>query len=422
MPAEWRQSTWGDEITLEYGKGIRSYSDPIAPFRVFGSNGPIGWTLEPLAPGPGVILGRKGAYRGVRYSPQPFFVIDTAYYVVPKTDLDMRWLYYAIVHQKLGEIDDGSPIPSTTRSAVYVRDVEVPPPTEQRAISSILGALDDKIDQNRQMNETLGAMVRAIFKDWFVDFGPVRAKMEGRAPYLAPALWGLFPERLDDAEKPQSWETRPFGAFLLDNIGGDWGKDASDLDHNQAVSIIRGTDMPDLVDGGVGKVPTRYTTLSKLESRALMAGDIIIEVSGGSHTQPTGRSLLVTKSILDRFSNPVVCASFCRRFRPKSVATSVLLAQHLSFLYSHGGTWEYQNQSTGIANFQTTHFLASEKVMWPGERLCDAFAKQIEPIIRHSTRNESLTLAATRDLLLPKLMAGEIRVREAEKLLRQAAC
>lgn len=128
MSKEWRQSTWGDEISLEYGKAIRGYQDAVAPFRVFGSNGPIGWSENALAQGPGVILGRKGAYRGVHFSPDPFFVIDTAYYVKPKSNLDMRWLYYAIIHHKLGEIDDGSPIPSTTRAAVYVRDVEVPPP------------------------------------------------------------------------------------------------------------------------------------------------------------------------------------------------------------------------------------------------------------------------------------------------------
>lgn len=113
----WRESTWGEEISLEYGKSLRGYDTVSGQFRVFGSNGPIGWTSKPLANGPGVVLGRKGAYRGVQYSRDPFFVIDTAYYVVPKTQLDMRWVYYAIKYHKLGEIDDGSPIPSTTRSA-----------------------------------------------------------------------------------------------------------------------------------------------------------------------------------------------------------------------------------------------------------------------------------------------------------------
>jgi type I restriction enzyme, S subunit len=84
-------------------------------------------------------------------------------------------------------------------------EIQTPPLKEQQAIASLLGALDDKIDLNRRMNETLEAMARAIFKDWFVDFGPTRAKAEGRPPYLAPDLWSLFPAALDDEDKPVGW-------------------------------------------------------------------------------------------------------------------------------------------------------------------------------------------------------------------------
>ena len=206
----WRASRWGDEISLEYGKAIKDYRDVVAHYRVFGTNGPIGFTDSPLVPGPGVILGRKGAYRGVQFSPDPFSVIDTAYYVRPKSsDLDMRWLYYAMVYHKLGEIDDGSPVPSTTRAAVYIRDLSVPPLQEQVAMAQVVGALDDKIDLNRRTNETLESMARAVFKDWFVDFGPTRAKAEGREPYLAPELWDLFPNMLDNGDKPVGWSVCP---------------------------------------------------------------------------------------------------------------------------------------------------------------------------------------------------------------------
>ena len=83
--------------------------------------------------------------------------------------------------------------------------IKLPPLREQHAIASILGGLDDKIDLNRRMNETLEAMARAIFKDWFVNFGPTRAKMEGRVPYLAPKFWALFPDRIDGEGTPQGW-------------------------------------------------------------------------------------------------------------------------------------------------------------------------------------------------------------------------
>ena len=90
---------------------------------------------------------------------------------------------------------------------------------EQRAIAHILGTLDDKIELNRRMNETLEAMARALFKDWFVDFGPTRAKSEGRDPYLAPEIWDLFPEELDVDGKPEGWEVSEIGQEV-DAVGG----------------------------------------------------------------------------------------------------------------------------------------------------------------------------------------------------------
>ena len=209
--SEWRRSTWGEEVSLEYGKRLRDYSEAAGHVRVFGSNGPIGWTDEPLADGPGVILGRKGAYRGVQYSVDPFFVIDTAYYVVPKTDLDMRWLYYAIIHHQLGSIDDGSPIPSTTRAAVYPREMFVPELDEQRAIASVLGALDDKIKQNRRTARALERLAREIFHAWFVDCEPVKAKVAGLTsfPSMPQAVFDALPTRFVDSEigpVPEHWE------------------------------------------------------------------------------------------------------------------------------------------------------------------------------------------------------------------------
>ena len=101
----------------------------------------------------------------------------------------------------LGEIDDGSPIPSTTRAAVYMRDVDVPPLPEQKAIASVLGALDDKIELNRRMNATLEAMARALFQSWFVDFDPVRAKLDNRQPIgLNKATADLFPEHFEHSD------------------------------------------------------------------------------------------------------------------------------------------------------------------------------------------------------------------------------
>jgi type I restriction enzyme S subunit len=336
------------------------------------------------------------------------------------TILDPFFLRYYLISPSmqlklLSWAGSGGTRKALTKGMIEALEISVPSTEEQRAIAAVLGAFDDKIELNRRMNATLEAMARALFKSWFVDFDPVRAKMEGRPTGLLPEIDALFPDALVDSavgEIPRGWEVIGFGDLLLDNIGGDWGKEEPDHNHTEAVAIVRGTDIPELRVGGVGKVPTRYTTSKKLERRRLKDGDIVIEVSGGSPTQPTGRSMLIHQSTLDRFPNEVVCASFCRRFRPIDRETGTFAALHLEYLYESGGTWEYQHQSTGIANFQTTHFLETEQVAKPPNAIQITFHQLTDPLLRKVAGNQSLTLSALRDLLLPKLMSGEVRLAE----------
>ena len=100
----------------------------------------------------------------------------------------------------------GSTFPNVSASQLAAIPYPSLSTVEQHAIANILGTLDDKIELNRRMNETLEAMARALFKDWFVDFGPTRTKIEGRDPYLAPEIWDLFPDKLDEDGKPEGWE------------------------------------------------------------------------------------------------------------------------------------------------------------------------------------------------------------------------
>lgn len=392
-----RISTWGEEISLEYGKALRGYADAKGPVQVFGTNGPVGWTDTPLAPGPGVILGRKGAYRGVHFSKRPFFVIDTAYYVAPKTDLDMRWLYYSIIHEKLGEIDDGSPIPSTTRAAVYVRDVEIPSPVDQRAIAAVLGALDDRIELNRRMNETLEAMARVLFKDWFVDFGPTRAKAEGRPAYLAPEIWDLFPDALDNEDKPVGWQ---FGNLmdLADLHPESWSK----KNPPQSVEYV------DLANTKWGTIEsTQFFEWAKAPSRAqqvLRPGDTIV----GTVRPGNGSYSLVGRDGLTGSTRFAV-------LRPKTSA-----CQELVYLTatSKDNIERLTHLADGAAYPAVRPNVVGEtEFPLPGEKAIEAFSAATHQMIDRVEANklESQTLAQLRDLLLPKLMTGEIRVRDAEK-------
>ena len=126
MPS-WKYMSWGDLTTLEYGKGLRGYKNVESLHPVYGTNGQIGWYKKPLVTGPGVIIGRKGAYRGVHFSKKSFFVIDTAFYLRPlEEDLfDMKWAYYQLLDFDINNIDSGTAIPSTSRDAFYAIPVHV---------------------------------------------------------------------------------------------------------------------------------------------------------------------------------------------------------------------------------------------------------------------------------------------------------
>ena len=400
--SNWRESTWGDEISLEYGKARRGHANSTGPFRVFGSNGPIGWTDTPLAPGPGVVLGRKGAYRGVAYSPNPFFVIDTAYYVASKSTHDVRWLFYAIKHYKLGEIDDGSPIPSTTRAAVYPCKLTVPPLPEQRAIAHVLCTLDDKIELNRRMNETLEAMARALFKSCFVDFDPVRAKMEGRDTGLPQDIADLFPDRLVESEMgeiPEGWRQGTLTDLARLNPESWSGRNAPDS--------IRYVDLANTKWGYINDIQEfTWEGAPSRGRRVLRRGDTIV----GTVRPRNGSFALIDQDGLTGSTAFAVLrpATPNERELVWCAATSQSAIERLGHL-ADGGAYPAVRPR---AVLDTT-------VALPDARVRLAFSSLAAPSVNRmgATQRESRTLAALRDTLLPKLISGEIRVPEAEREL-----
>ena len=145
-------TTWGEVAFLEYGKALKDRSqDGLIP--VFGTNGPTGsCCAEPLYPREGVIVGRKGAYRGIHWSPEPFWVIDTAFFLVPDENrVYPKWAYYELLTRDINGMDSGSAIPSTSRPDFYAMPLSLPPLDEQRRIVGVLGALDDKIELNERL-------------------------------------------------------------------------------------------------------------------------------------------------------------------------------------------------------------------------------------------------------------------------------
>ena len=314
---------------------------------------------------------------------EPFFVIDTAYFVKPKVEFDMRWLYYALIHHRIGEIDDGSPIPSTTRAAVYVKDLEVPPLTEQHSIAATLGILDDKIELNRRINETLESMARAIFKDWFVDFGPTRAKAEGREPYLAPELWDLFPDALDDEDKPEGWEAKKL-------------EDILELNYGKSLPARKRTPGNVPVYGSGGLTGTHDT--------ALLEGPAVI----------VGRKGTVGSLYWE--DGPVFPIDTVFYVAPR--VGSDLFAYHLLASLP----LRDMNTDAAVPGLNRNNAYRLECTL-PSPELISAFEHIVGALWKRRAKNlvETITLAQTRDLLLPKLMSGEIRLREAEQAVEAVA-
>jgi type I restriction enzyme, S subunit len=158
IPKGWRVANWGALVSLEYGKSLRDYDRSNLAYPVYGTNGMIGSHSRPLCNHPGIIIGRKGAYRGVHFCSTPFFVIDTAFYVEPKESIELRWAYYELLRQDINSMDSGSAIPSTSREDFYNLGVLSPPFKVQQAFAELLNPFWARQEHNNRESGTLTSL------------------------------------------------------------------------------------------------------------------------------------------------------------------------------------------------------------------------------------------------------------------------
>lgn len=218
--SDWYETTLGEVLTLQRGFDLPETERQGGSYPVVASTGYVGSHSYAMVKGPGVVIGRSGSIGGGQYIKCDFWPLNTTLWVKDFKGNDKRFCYYLIKSLDLSHFNVGSGVPTLNRNHVHPLPIVVPRDTsEQRAIAHILGTLDDKIELNRRMNETLEAMARAIFKSWFVDFDPVRAKMEGRETGLPKEIEDLFPDSFEDSELgeiPRGWKPTTVGeAFEL---------------------------------------------------------------------------------------------------------------------------------------------------------------------------------------------------------------
>ena len=281
-------------------------------------------------------------------------------------------------------------------------EIPLPPLPEQRAIAHILGTLDDKIDLNRRMNETLEEMARALFKSWFVDFDPVRAKIEGRwrqgesLPGLPADLYDLFPDRLvpsELGEMPEGWEVKTLGDVAEQRRNG-----------------VR----PEHIDPD-----TPYIALEHMPKRCIALGDW-----GSADGLASGKFRFKRGDILFGKLRPyfhkVGVAPLDGVCSTDIVVISTKGDNWFGFVLGHVSSSAFVDYtdaaSTGTKMPRTKWAdMARYKVTIPNDRLAEAFSGMIQPCIKGmlSAIHESHALAAQRDALLPKLVSGAVVVRDA---------
>ena len=199
-PHEWHETSLGEVIELKRGYDLPKRERIPGSMPLVSSSGITDYHAKAKVKGPGVVTGRTGTLGQVFFVRDDFWPLNTTLYVRDFKGHDPRFISYFLRTLDFSAYSDKAAVPGLNRNHLHQEIVRVPPLEEQRAIARVLGALDDKIELNRRTSETIEEMARALFRSWFVDFDPVRAKAEGRPSGLPPALDALFPASFEASE------------------------------------------------------------------------------------------------------------------------------------------------------------------------------------------------------------------------------
>jgi len=339
--------------------------------------------------------------------------------------LDPVYLYFfmqtpVFMNQVWAEAGNTDTFPYVSLTQQRALEIALPCIEQQRAVAHILGTLDDKIELNRRMNETLETMARALFKSWFVDFDPVRAKAEGRDPRLPQSLADLFPNSFEDSElgeTPKGWAVGPLGHFFEVGLGGAWGNDEATTKASVAVRCMRGIDCHELAEGRIPDVPVRWVSHKQAADRHLSDGTVLLEGSGSF----CGRSMIWKQAFGELIGEPVGYSNFCKRLDPVCSASQAIICwMQMRQAYRDGLLQSYRT-GTAFPNFDVHGALASLIVVVPPEPIANVFGRMFGVTQRLDLMAQSRTVAALRDTLLPKLVSGELRVKDAERFIERGA-
>lgn len=296
-----------------------------------------------------------------------------------------------------------------TKNAIGNVKIHLPDIKTQERIGNIFSNIDRKINNNKTISQQLEAMEKTIYDYWFLQF---EFPNEEGKPYKSSGGKMVWNEELQ-REIPKGWEVGNIASLIDSKRNGDWGKENIQGNYVLPVSCIRGADL-DFVNGkSLSTPPTRFI-LEKNSSKLLKPYDLIVEISGGSPTQSTGRIAGISSYLFSRFNNGIVCSNFCKAITLKDKVNYYYFLQTWKTLFENDVMFNWEGKTSGIKNLMFDSFVKNTKIVIPNKEqlsaffdLCDDIDNKIQNLLKQNQE-----LLSLRDFILPLLMNGQVTIGE----------
>lgn len=408
MGSEWVDTELGEIIELKRGYDLPKTSRITGIVPVVSSSGESGFHNESKVKAPGIVTGRYGTIGEVFYVEDDFWPLNTTLYVKDFKGNDPLFIYYFLKTISYKDYTDKAAVPGINRNHIHKAKVRVPKSSiYQNKLAQLLRDFDEKISLNNQTNQTLEAMAQAIFKSWFVDFDPVKAKMNGEQPKGMDAVTAsLFPEKLVESELgliPEGWEVLP----------------------SEKVATV-----------AIGKTPPRKEPQWFSEDSKDVTW-ISIRDMGNTGTFALDSSEYLTQEAVDKFNVKVIpdntlILSFKLTVGRVAIThgemtTNEAIAHYklsdnarvsTNYLYSYMKQFNFESlgSTSSIAKAVNSKIIKALPVIVPSKEILGSFDSLVKPLFDKikSNQMENQNLEDLRDTLLPKLLSGEIELDALE--------
>jgi len=342
-------------------------------------------------------------------------VVSTGFTVLTVKDCVIpEYLYYYLTQnnivKKLNTIAAGSTTsyPSINPEDILDIDIWLPKKISQKKIVQTLAIIDKKINLNSKINEELEQIAKALYDYWFVQFD--FPNEEGK-PYKAYGGEMEYNEVLK-REIPKGWRVRNLASLIINYKNGDWGKEVPVGNYLNETICIRGTDIANFSNEKIINAPKRYI-LDKNKDKFLSEFDLIIEISGGSPSQSTGRIAYINKELIERIGKKIICSNFCKAITLVNTKYTYNFYLEWQRAYSAGVFFNYESKTTTLKNFMFNEFMNDYKIPIPNMDIIEKFYCTVHPLFKMIQKNaeQNQELIKMRDFLLPLLMNGQVIIK-----------